>query len=90
MLAAALLGVGCESRVSLGTTCETPNDCPSGLVCQYDRCRSSCEANADCPANATCLPTSTGGACGLDIDLGCETGVGRECPDGLTALVATA
>ena len=43
--------------------------------------------NRDCPAGASCLlDGSGGGGCSIDVDLSCETGVGRACAGGLACV----
>ena len=82
----ALSCVACEAPVSLGADCTRASECSGSLVCQFGRCRTECVQNRDCPVGATCLPDGEGGVCSVEVDLGCETGVGRMCPSGLTCL----
>ncbi len=77
----------CEAAPTIGVSCTSASDCRSPLVCRLARCRTECRENRDCPVGATCLLQASGdGACGVDQDLGCETGIGRECPSGLTCV----
>lgn len=81
-----VLLAGCERAAAIGATCSRPSDCTTG-TCEFGRCRAACHANRDCPSGASCLLDASGsGACGLDVDLGCESGVGRECPAGLVCV----
>jgi alpha-tubulin suppressor-like RCC1 family protein len=86
-LAAAVLLVACEAAPNRGAACTASRDCHAGLVCRFGVCRDECAQNRDCPSGASCLVSEDGlGACSLDVDLGCETGTGRECASGLTCV----
>lgn len=83
----ALLLSACVSPPALGAVCARTSDCASPLACHFGRCRAACEATRDCLAGASCLLDSDGvGTCSLDVDLGCESGVGRACPTGLVCV----
>lgn len=76
--------VACQSGASPGAACQRQRDCASPLVCAFDRCRAECQQNRDCPAGASCLLIDgVNGACSLELDTQCETGVGRTCASGL-------
>lgn len=76
--------VACQSAPSPGASCVRQTDCASPLVCAYGRCRAECTQNRDCPPGASCLLVDGHtGACSLEIDTQCETGVGRACATGL-------
>ncbi len=85
-LTLAVLVLGCQSAPSPGAPCTRDGDCASSLVCRFGRCRSGCAENRDCPAGAACFLSDQGGACAVDADLGCETGVGRTCASGLVCV----
>lgn len=87
LVASAVLLVACEAAPNRGAVCAATRDCHAGLVCRFGLCRDECAENRDCPSGSSCLVGSDGaGACSLDVDLGCETGTGRECATGLTCL----
>ncbi len=76
----------CQGAASVGTTCSRGSECATG-TCEFGRCRAGCREFRDCPSGASCLLDATGtGACSLEIDLGCESGVGRACPAGLVCV----
>ena len=79
--------VACQgSGAGVGSTCSRGSECQTG-TCAFGRCRAGCSANRDCPSGASCLLDATGsGACGIDLDLGCESGVGRACSGGLVCV----
>jgi hypothetical protein len=80
----ALLLSSCVTPAAQGTACTRASECAAPLACRFGRCRAACEANRDCPAGASCLLGSDGvGSCGVEVDLGCESGVGRTCAEGL-------
>ncbi|MFO0683523.1 MAG: hypothetical protein U0234_15810 [Sandaracinus sp.] len=85
--AALLLGLAlgaCQSAPSPGAPCTRESDCSAPTVCRYGRCRAECATNRDCGAAQSCILSEDRlGVCQLDVDLGCETGVGRTCPAGL-------
>lgn len=87
-IAALALLVACQSAPTPGASCVRTSECAGGgLVCRFGRCRAECEANVDCPIGAACLLGADGiGACGLDTDLGCQTGIGRQCASGLVCV----
>jgi alpha-tubulin suppressor-like RCC1 family protein len=87
-LATLALALACQNGAVQGTPCRRASECASGLVCRFGACRVECTQNRDCPVGTACLLLPDGvGACGLDTDLGCETGVGRVCPEGLVCAV---
>ena len=54
----SLAAVGCGS--SIGDSCSTSNDCPSGTICDTDSPSGyclvpGCEMDEECPENATCV-----------------------------------
>lgn len=78
---------GCESGAAPGASCTRASDCSAPLACHFGRCRAGCAANRDCPTGASCLlDVDQIGACTVETDLGCETGVGRECASGLVCV----
>ena len=84
VLVLVLALVACQRGATPGASCARQSDCASPLVCAYGRCRAECQQNRDCPAGASCLLVDgVGGACSLEVDTGCETGVGRACATGL-------
>jgi hypothetical protein len=84
LLATLFLLTACESAAVPGTACERSSECAAPLACRFGRCRAECVENRDCGEEQSCLYGADHiGACTLDIDLGCETGVGRECATGL-------
>jgi alpha-tubulin suppressor-like RCC1 family protein len=82
-----LLGLACQAPLAgAGATCTRNGECATG-TCEFGRCRVSCRVNRDCGPGASCLVAADGtGACGLDVDLGCESGVGRTCASGLVCV----
>lgn len=87
LLLSLLVLASCENGASTGAACARASDCRPGLVCRFDRCRAECLENRDCDVGQTCLLAADGlGACTVDADLGCESGVGRECPTGLVCV----
>lgn len=80
---AAMTGA-CQSAPAPGPPCTRESDCAAPTVCRYGRCRSECRTNRDCGAAQSCILSEDRlGVCQLDVDLGCETGVGRTCAAGL-------
>lgn len=76
--------VACESPAVPGAPCTRASECDRPLVCAFGFCRSECAENRDCPLGSACLLLGDGaGACGLETDLRCGDGIGRECPSGL-------
>lgn len=81
---ASLCLAACQASPTLGASCARNADCSAPLACRYGRCRAECTANRDCGASQSCIFSSDHqGVCQLDLDLGCEGGVGRMCPAGL-------
>lgn len=77
----------CQASPTPGASCTSTATCGAPLACRFGRCRAACAADRDCPSGASCLLDVDGvGACSLDTDLGCETGVGRECASGLVCI----
>lgn len=93
MRAAALASVAlvfvaaCQgSALDVGASCTRAAECATG-TCAFGRCRPGCEENRDCPSGASCLIDESGvGACSVAVDLGCETGIGRACAEGLVCV----
>lgn len=84
---AAIALLACQSAPAPGASCVRSADCAAPLACHFGRCRSGCAADRDCPSGASCLLDADGsGSCALDTDLGCESGVGRECASGLVCV----
>ena len=83
----ALALASCGAPAPPGAACARTSECGAGLECRFGRCRTGCVANRDCPIGASCLRLGdAAGVCGVAPDLGCETGVGRDCPDGLVCV----
>ncbi|MEC9466578.1 MAG: S8 family serine peptidase, partial [Myxococcota bacterium] len=66
-----------------GESCEFDGQCPTGFVCQYERCFQTCEDVADCANNDACLALADGYGQALDtsvcapefdFDFSCEEG----------------
>lgn len=70
-----VLGIGCESRVSLGAVCQRDDACQAPLRCRYGRCRAECDSASDCVAGALCVGAP--GVCTTVTDT-CAAG----CPEG--------
>ena len=84
--ACVLLLTSCQSGAAVGAACTRASDCASG-TCEFGRCRAGCRLDRDCSDGATCFIGNDGvGACSLDVDLGCESGVGRVCASGLVCV----
>lgn len=76
----ALVALGCEPRLALGTPCVYASDCPPDLTCLAGRCRSECQTFRDCPMPLDCVVLNGGvSACRVVEDDAC-TG-----PEGCTA-----
>ncbi len=74
--------IGCEARVSLGSRCTVPGDCPSDLRCIASRCRAECTTERECEDGRRCLRGPDGvNACSTAPDDAC-TGV-EDCGDPL-------
>jgi hypothetical protein len=86
-VAFVLVLTACQAAPQAGAVCTRPSDCASPLTCAFGHCRNACASNRDCGVGASCLLDANGdGSCGLDVDLGCMTGVGRSCPTGLVCV----
>lgn len=86
LVALAALG-GCQSAPAPGAACTRDGECAAPLSCRFGRCRTGCTADRDCGDGFSCLLDAAGlGTCALATDLGCETGVGRECASGLVCV----
>ncbi|MFO0681645.1 MAG: hypothetical protein U0234_06325 [Sandaracinus sp.] len=84
---AALAALGCQSAPVPGAACTRDGECAAPLSCRFGRCRTGCVADRDCGEGVSCLLDAAGlGTCALATDLGCETGVGRECASGLVCV----
>jgi hypothetical protein len=81
-LACGALSAGCESRVSLGATCELASDCPSPMVCKMGRCRAECREARDCPFPLECMMENGVGGCRVPEDGSCPRGT-VDCGQGL-------
>jgi len=74
LCAPAALPVACESRVSLGSTCAVPGDCPGELSCLAGRCRVECATSRDCEEGRRCLRAASGvTACSTAPDDSCRS-----------------
>lgn len=86
LLTSTLLAcVACQSAPVAGGACTRASECSSPLECHFGRCRAPCRSDRDCPGTS-CLLESGLGSCGIDVDLGCESGVGRACASGLVCV----
>lgn len=77
-----ILGVvaGCETRVSIGTRCESDTQCRDALRCRFGRCRAECTTATDClDPRAFCVGPVGMGACTLPSEDRCAS----DCGDGL-------
>lgn len=81
--------LGCEARLSLGTTCTRSSECSAGLVCGVGgRCRAECVTSRDCSLGARCLRDQATGvnACSLGTTDACagadDCAAGLRCLDG--------
>jgi alpha-tubulin suppressor-like RCC1 family protein len=77
-----ILGVvaGCETRVSLGTRCESDAQCSDALRCRFGRCRAECTTASDClDPRAFCVGPLGMGVCTLPSEDRCTSA----CGDGL-------
>ncbi len=85
LLASALALVGCESRVSLGASCDVTSDCTYPYVCAAGRCRVECREARDCPFPLECLVVGNASGCRVTEDGACPRGA-IDCAEGLDCI----
>jgi hypothetical protein len=88
---AALLALGCQSRLSAASACTFTSECADDLLCAGGVCRAECVEDRDCAsgsscsrfggASGVCVPPSTPRPCQLQSDCGngahCRSGACR-------------
>lgn len=85
--------VGCEARLTLGTSCAYTSECETPLTCRLGRCREECRTYRDCPLGSVCLPDPASGlgACRLPDETTCTAScpVGTSCVGGTCAVACS-